>query len=234
MKTHVVLDVEMCRVQMRSTRFPYRHEIIQIGAVKLSDSYEIVDEFSTYVRPRYGKVDFFIKDLTGITEQMVKQAPDIEEALQRMVQWVGEDEADFYSWSDTDYYQIRNEILCKCQENACWDLFLNQTNWVDYQAKFSERLESPRALKLAEALGFRGDEIMFSSNEALDLAEIDPEGHLHDGLADAYNTARLIAKLETQKDYRMLIERNRTREKNEEPLTTSLGAFLQGLVLESA
>ena len=219
MKTHVVLDVEMCRVQMRTDRFPYRHEIIQIGAVKLNDSYEIVDEFSTYVRPRYGKVDFFIKDLTGITEQMVKQAPDIEEALQRMVQWVGEDEADFYSWSDTDYYQIRNEILCKCQENACWDLFLNQTNWVDYQAKFSERLESPRALKLAEAL---------------DLAEIDPEGHLHDGLADAYNTARLIAKLETQKDYRMLIERNRTREKNEEPLTTSLGAFLQGLVLESA
>ena len=219
MKTHVVLDGEMCRVQMRSTRFPYRHEIIQIGAVKLNDSYEIVDEFSTYVRPRYGKVDFFIKDLTGITEQMVKQAPDIEEALQRMVQWVGEDEADFYSWSDTDYYQIRNEILCKCQENACWDLLLNQTNWVDYQAKFSERLESPRALKLAEAL---------------DLAEIDPEGHLHDGLADAYNTARLIAKLETQKDYRTLIERNRTREKNEEPLTTSLGAFLQGLVLESA
>lgn len=219
MKTHVVLDVEMCRVQMRSTRFPYRHEIIQIGAVKLSDSYEIVDEFSTYVRPRYGKVDFFIKDLTGITEQMVKQAPDIEEALQRMVQWVGEDEADFYSWSDTDYYQIRNEILCKCQENACWDLLLNETNWIDYQAKFSERLESPRALKLAEAL---------------DLAEIDPEGHLHDGLADAYNTARLIAKLETQKDYRTLIERNRTREKNEEPLTTSLGAFLQGLVLESA
>ena len=219
MKTHVVLDVEMCRVQMRSTGFPYRHEIIQIGAVKLSDSYEIVDEFSTYVRPRYGKVDFFIKDLTGITEQMVKQAPDIEEALQRMVQWVGEDEADFYSWSDTDYYQIRNEILCKCQENACWDLLLNETNWIDYQAKFSERLESPRALKLAEAL---------------DLAEIDPEGHLHDGLADAYNTARLIAKLETQKDYRTLIERNRTREKNEEPLTTSLGAFLQGLVLESA
>ena len=219
MKTHVVLDVEMCRVQMRSARFPYRHEIIQIGAVKLNDSYEIVDEFSTYVRPRYGKVDFFIKDLTGITEQMVKQAPDIEEALQRMVQWVGEDEADFYSWSDSDYYQIRNEILCKCQENACWDQLLNQTNWVDYQAKFSERLESPRALKLAEAL---------------DLAEIDPEGHLHDGLADAYNTARLIAKLETQKDYRTLIERNRTREKNEEPLTTSLGAFLQGLVLESA
>lgn len=219
MKTHIVLDVEMCRVQMRTDRFPYRHEIIQIGAVKLNDSYEIVDEFSTYVRPRYGKVDFFIKDLTGITEQMVKQAPDIEEALQRMVQWVGEDEADFYSWSDTDYYQIRNEILCKCQENASWDLLLNQTNWVDYQAKFSERLESPKALKLAEAL---------------DLAEIDPEGHLHDGLADAYNTARLIAKLETQKDYRTLIERNRVREKNEEPLTTSLGAFLQGLVLESA
>ena len=219
MQTLIVLDVEMCRVQMRTDRFPYRHEIIQIGAVKLNDSYEIVDEFSTYVRPRYGKVDFFIEDLTGITEQMVKQAPDIEEALQRMVQWVGEDEADFYSWSDTDYYQIRNEILCKCQENACWDLLLNQTNWVDYQAKFSERLESPKALKLAEAL---------------DLAEIDPEGHLHDGLADAYNTARLIAKLETQKDYRTLIERNRVREKNEEPLTTSLGAFLQGLVLESA
>ena len=34
--------------------FRYRtDEIIQIGAVKMSDDYEILDTFSTYVKPRY-------------------------------------------------------------------------------------------------------------------------------------------------------------------------------------
>lgn len=52
----IVIDVEMCRVQRRSGRFPLKNEIIQIGAVMLDEAYHTVDEFSTYVRPEFGKV----------------------------------------------------------------------------------------------------------------------------------------------------------------------------------
>ena len=58
------------------------------------------------------------------------------------------------------------------------------------------------------------------------------KGRAHDGLDDAYNTARMIAKLEQNKDYKTLVERLRANEENQKPLTTSLGQLLQGLSLE--
>ena len=60
MKVHVVLDVEMCKVLAKKQEYPYKNEIIQIGAVMMNDAYEIIDQFSTYVRPKYGRVDHFI------------------------------------------------------------------------------------------------------------------------------------------------------------------------------
>lgn len=96
---------------------------------------------------------------------------------------------------------------------------LEQDRWIDYQRQFGERLDSPRLLKLTEAL---------------DLAEIDTKGHLHDGLDDAYNTACMISKLEKNKDYQTLLERARVREREQKPLTITLGSLMQGLIIESA
>ncbi len=219
MKVQVVIDVEMCRVRSKPSKYPYKSEIIQIGAVMMDEAYKIIDKYSTYIKPRYGKIDHYIVTLTGISERTVKEAPDIEEALLQMVRWIGDNDVVFYSWSTTDYYQIRNEIRYKCQDNICWDMFLNPANWIDYQEKLGKRLESSRLLK---------------STEALDLAEVDTEGHMHDGFDDAYNTARMIAKLEVHKDYQTLIERIRENEENQKPLTTSLGYLLQGVILELA
>lgn len=219
MKVHVVIDVEMCKVQSRNRKYPYKNEIIQIGAVMMDDYYEIIDKYSTYVQPRYGKIDHFIVSLTGISERTIKDAPDIEEALDEMLEWIGDKDVTFYSWSPTDYFQIRKEIHRKCQSDVRWTVLLEQERWIDYQRKFGERLDSPRLLKLTEAL---------------DLAEIDTKGHLHDGLDDAYNTACMISKLEKNKDYQTLLERARVREREQKPLTITLGSLMQGLIIESA
>lgn len=185
----------------------------------LNETYEMVSRFSTYVKPRYGKIDPFIATLTGISERAIKNAPDIEAALEEMLLWIGENNVYFYSWSDNDYYQIRNEIQYKCSRNSRWEEMLDQSKWIDYQKEFGERLGSTRLYKLTEAL---------------DLAEIDTEGKLHDGLDDALNTARLIGKLEMHKNYRTVLERIRENEEHQAPLTISLQNILQGLELETA
>ena len=136
-----------------------------------------------------------------------------------MMQWIGDNDTVFYSWSMTDYHQIRNEICLKCEDEARWGRVLDQANWIDYQEIFGKRIKSTRPMKLSEALA---------------LAEVDTEGREHDGLADAYNTACMISKLEIHKDYQTLIERNRAHEANQKPLTASLGCLLQGLALELA
>ena len=73
MKANVVIAIEMCVVQKEYQwkDYPYEHEIIQIGAVMMDEGYEITDEFSTYVRPQYGRIDHFIQELTGIGDKEI-------------------------------------------------------------------------------------------------------------------------------------------------------------------
>ena len=69
----VVFDIE-------TTGFsPEKNNIIEIGAVKVSQG-KIVDKFSTFVNPKE-PVPFRITQLTGITDEMVMDAPFITEVL---------------------------------------------------------------------------------------------------------------------------------------------------------
>ena len=58
---------------------PEWNEIIEIGALKIRNN-QIVDSFSQLVKPTE-PVDEFITDLTGITNDMLADAPSIEEVL---------------------------------------------------------------------------------------------------------------------------------------------------------
>lgn len=221
MKAYVVIDVEMCKVQKsyRWKNYRYASEIIQIGAVMMNEEYEMIGEFSTFVCPQYGKIDYFIRNLTGITEKDVRTAPSLEDALRSLLLWIGKRDVTFFSWSEMDYYQIRGEILSKGLSEDEMSVFLDKERWTDYQKTVNERFELGRALSL---------------RDALKLSELDQEGRLHDGLVDAYNTARMIAKLELHPEYRFELDKLREEEQESEPLCTSLGSLLQGLNLEVA
>ena len=216
MRVSVVIDVEMCPVQKRvyKNRFPYSNEIIQIGAVMLNEKFEIIDEFCSFIRPVFGKINYFIQSLTGITEKDIKIAPLLETALHHMLDWIGDREPLFYSWSETDYYQIRGEILSKGINIKGIGILLNGNNWVDYQKTTMSRFDLCRAISLSDALT---------------LTDLYPEGRLHDGLADAYNTARVIAELELHPEKKYTFEK--VCRQDEAPFGTSLGSLLQGVVL---
>ena len=66
---YAVVDLEMCKVPNGAKKGKYRwkHETIQIGAVLLNESLEIIDKFSTYVFPQFGFIDTYIIKLTGIS-----------------------------------------------------------------------------------------------------------------------------------------------------------------------
>ena len=73
---------------------PEYDQIIELSALKISNA-EIIDSFSTLVKPEpYDDgtyVDDFITDLTGITNEMLSDAPDIVPALQKYLFFLGDD-----------------------------------------------------------------------------------------------------------------------------------------------
>ncbi len=79
---YVVLDVE-------TTGFSYTNdEIIEIAAIKYSQSVE-VDRFSSLVKP-VQPISELITDITGITNEMVAQAPVIADVLPSFLEFIGD------------------------------------------------------------------------------------------------------------------------------------------------
>ena len=72
--------------------------------------------------------------------------------------------------------------------------------------------------------------------DALELCEIEPVGHFHDGLQDAVNTARMITKLENDPDFKCCLEKLRDRESetNTQTFGYSLGSLFDGMKIELA
>lgn len=211
MKHYIVLDLEMCMVKGSGIKKMkgMRHEIIQIGAVMLNDSYHIMDEFVTYVSPEYGQLDDFISDLTGIVEADLGRAPTLRDALMKLVAWIGNRDVTILSWSDADYHQLEDEMrVKKIKHHKIQDLL---ENWIDFQHSFDQML---------------GLERQYSLKEAMKIGNLCYLGRMHDGLCDAYNTARLFAKIHKQAVFRLeLVPIIEYAEENTH-LKYSLGEFL--------
>lgn len=82
METLVALDIETTGLD------PKEHAIIEIGAVKF-DSNRVQAEWSTLIHPGQ-RIPPAITRLTGITDQMVLQAPHVEQILNELSDFVGD------------------------------------------------------------------------------------------------------------------------------------------------
>lgn len=80
---YTVVDIETTGLS------PSGCEIIEISALKVRDD-EIVDSFSSLVKPSK-KINSFITNLTGITNEMVAEAPKIKTILPEFMNFVSND-----------------------------------------------------------------------------------------------------------------------------------------------
>lgn len=80
--TYVVFDIETTGLSIT------RNNITELAAVKLQGGQEI-GRYTTFVNP-HEKIPYHIQQLTNITDEMVKDAPDLEPVLKEFVEFVGD------------------------------------------------------------------------------------------------------------------------------------------------
>lgn len=178
---YIIVDFEMNPIagEYKEERQTCRFEIIEIGAVIMDESFMVLGEFKTLVKPQYNDSIYKrYETLTGINTQMVYNAPTFAAAYEMFVDWCESygSKYEVYAWSENDYNQLVAEMELK--NYTCKDEMKLHANWFDFQKEYKEKLGLERIMSLEKALYYAG---------------IDFEGHMHDALCDAKNTAELFA-----------------------------------------
>ena len=119
------------------------------------------------------------------------------------------DEVIIYAWSNSDYFQMKKELVWKECELSSMERKIMDTEWNDFQKEFD---------------GHMGFEHQISLSLALDMAGIDFTGRQHDALDDARNTAELFVIYNNKELF------NRTLKRIEEvmkpkPFSTTIGSM---------
>lgn len=178
---YIVVDLEMNPIakEYKAEKQICKNEIIEIGAVIMNESFLVLGEFNTLVKPQYNEEIYKrYETLTGISTQMVSGAPTFETAYEMFVNCCESygSEYEVYAWSENDYNQLVAEMKLKNYNKE--EKMEPLKYWFDFQKEYTEKL---------------GLERIMSLEKALDYAGIAFEGKMHDALWDAKNTAELFA-----------------------------------------
>ncbi|MDO4976215.1 MAG: 3'-5' exonuclease [Eubacteriales bacterium] len=218
-RNYIVMDLEMSAVAKTAENkdLSHRMEIIQIGAVLLDSKYQEVGHFMTLVKPQFNtRIERNYEKLTGITTEMVAEAPVFEEAIKMFFQWCTsvKSNTQICQWSTSDLHQIKSEIAMKGYYLTKKEREL-LTNWCDFQQEYGEKLGVEGCLSLKKALMYAG---------------VDATGHFHDALDDARNTATLLSTVRDEEKCKKALQ-HVIDAIHPQPFGTSLGTILSGFQL---
>ena len=157
-----------------------RGEIIQIGAVRVTEDQQVADEFQVMVKPKfYRRLNRRVSKLTGIKEsQLREEGVSMEEAMERFRTWCG-GEVIFLTWGFDDITILR-ENLQLYQIPEGW-----VSRWYNAQMIFNAQTDGSTSQK--------------SLKTAMEMFEIEATRPAHDALGDAYHTALICARLDLKK-----------------------------------
>ena len=177
---HIVIDLEMNPIKraLKDIRKFLQDEVIEFGAVKLDENYKQIGEFQSYVRPEFSEITPHITRLTGITNETVADKNIFKVEFQRFFDWIGGWDMKIYSWSASDIKQLKNECSYKLPN---FDVKRLERQWIDIQKEFDDRIGLHTNLSLKDAVG---------------AMNRDFEGTAHTALADAANTAAILALMQ--------------------------------------
>ncbi|MFB6363320.1 exonuclease domain-containing protein [Paenibacillus elgii] len=169
---YIVLDLEATCWENDRTK---QNEIIEIGAVKINDKLEIVDEFQSFIKPILNPwLSDFCKQLTSITQDDVNQAEYFQQAIQRFQDWIGKEDYILCSWGFYDKSQLTKD----CELHTISTKWL--ANHISIKHQHGKLIGKERGVGMARAL---------------DMLKLPLDGTHHRGMDDARNIAKIFVKI---------------------------------------
>ncbi len=158
-------------------------EIIEIGAVRLTDDMTPGEEFTVDVKPVYfRRMHYKVKKITGFDKERLAHGIAFADALEQFRAWCGDD-VTFITWGCDDQRIMEQNIII---HDLDWDWI---AGWINLQLIYN--------------LQTGGDKNQKSLASAMEHFEIEQTRVAHDALGDAYNTAVVASRLNMEEGLRM-------------------------------
>ena len=155
-------------VDLEATSASSNAKIIQIGIVIIQDG-QIVETYETYVNP-HEELDEHIRQLTGITNQQLKKAPDFSQVARQVYELI--EDAVFVAHN----VKFDANLLAESLFWEGFELITPRIDTVELAQVFLPTLERYKLSSLCEELAI-------------------PLDHAHSAISDAEATAQLFLKL---------------------------------------
>lgn len=157
-------------------RLPF--EIIEIGAVKLNQDREKLDEFHRIIKPAvYKKLHFRTKEVIRLDAEMLSQGISFPVAVREFLNWCGP-ESTFATWGSVDLIELQRNM----KYYGILELLKGPLHYYDVQKLFSRCFEDGKSRK--------------SLKYGIDFLNLEKQEDFHQALADASYTAQIFQRID--------------------------------------
>lgn len=179
---YIVLDLEWNQSINDTEEMPkLAFEIIEIGAVMLSDTYVMIHEFNRLVKPQvYHEMNQITSKLVHLQMQELQRGAPFVEVAEDFLKWCGSREYVFCTWGSMDLTELQRNM----QYYNMTPLSEGPIAFLDVQKLFSLAYEDGKSRRGLEY--------------AVDKLGIDKDIPFHRAFSDAYYTAKLLKVIAEQ------------------------------------
>ena len=183
MGQYIVLDLEWNQSPLGKDgsmdRLPF--EIIEIGAVKLNASLQIISEFRRLIRPRvYRQMHFKISEVTHMSmDELNMEGEEFGKAMEEFLAWCGDDYK-FCTWGSMDLTELQRNMAYHKLPNP----FPRPLLYLDIQKLY--------------CLQYGDGKNKVSLDMAVQIQGMEEERTFHRALDDAYYTGRILSVLDME------------------------------------
>lgn len=179
---YIVLDLEWNQSINDTEEMPkLAFEIIEIGAVMLSDTYVMIHEFNRLVKPQvYHEMNQITSKLVHLQMQELQRGAPFVEVAEDFLKWCGSRDYVFCTWGSMDLTELQRNM----QYYDMTPLSEGPIAFLDVQKLFSLAYEDGKSRRGLEY--------------AVDKLGIEKDIPFHRAFSDAYYTAKLLKVIAEQ------------------------------------